>query len=75
LSEKPEIVALSKCDAVDAETLAERAEALRKVARKKPLLVSAVAHTGVKEALFALTREITRQDGDQDGEDDKAWSP
>ena len=60
LAGKKEIVALSKCDAVDAETLAERAEALKKAARRKPLVLSAVSGQGVKEVLYALTREITR---------------
>ena len=68
LDKKREIVALSKCDALDAATLAEKSTALRKVARKKPLLLSAVAGTGVREALFALLREIDRK-GDGDGED------
>jgi GTP-binding protein len=60
LDRKKEIVALSKCDALDAATLAERAKALRKAARKRPLLLSAVSGAGVKEALFALAREIGR---------------
>jgi GTP-binding protein len=60
LAKKKEIVALSKIDALDPETLAVRAAELQKAARKKPLALSAVAGIGVKEALFALTREITR---------------
>jgi GTP-binding protein len=60
LDRKKEIVALSKCDALDAATLAERAKALRKAARKRPLLLSAVSGASVKEALFALAREIGR---------------
>ncbi|MGE0628379.1 MAG: GTPase ObgE [Hyphomicrobiaceae bacterium] len=60
LAKKKEIVALSKCDALDEATIVERAEALRKVARKKPLILSAVSGLGMKEALFALAREIGR---------------
>lgn len=60
LEHKKEIVALSKCDAVDEETLQERAEALRKAARKKPLVLSAVSGVGIKDALFALASEIAR---------------
>ena len=55
-----EIVALSKCDALDEETIAARSEELRKVARKKPMVISAVSGSGVKEVLFALAREIGR---------------
>jgi GTP-binding protein len=62
LEKKKEIVALSKIDALDAETLAEKAQALKGVARKKPLLLSAVAHRGVDEALAALAREIVKAD-------------
>ena len=76
LVDKKEIVALSKCDAVDPDTLAERVEALRKAARKKPLILSAVAGIGVKDALFALTREISRADAaEHEGEDKESWHP
>jgi GTP-binding protein len=60
LAKRKEIVALSKIDAVTPEVAEERAAALAKAARKKPLVLSAVSGSGVKEALFALTREITR---------------
>jgi len=60
LERKKEIVALSKCDAVDKKTIAERAEALKKAARKTPIVLSAVSGEGVKEALYALAREIAR---------------
>ena len=62
LEKKKEIVALTKCDALDAATIAERVEALRAVSRKKPLVISAVSGQGMKEALFALARELTRVD-------------
>ncbi len=60
LAKRKEIVALSKIDAVTPEVAEEKAAALAKVARKKPLVLSAVSGSGVKEALYALTREITR---------------
>ena len=69
LDRKKEIVALTKIDALDAATVAEKAEILKKVARKKPLLLSAVANRGVREALFALGREIGRAADADDGED------
>src|SRR5258707_20540 len=40
LDRKKEIVALSKCDALDADTLAERAAELKKAAKKMPLHLS-----------------------------------
>ena len=58
LAKKKEIVALSKCDALDMATIAERQNALKAVTRKKPLALSAVAGLGVKDALFALSEVI-----------------
>ena len=58
LAKKKEIVALSKCDALDADTIAEKAEQLRAAARKKPMVLSAVAGIGMKEALFAIAKEV-----------------
>jgi GTPase len=78
IEKKKEIVALSKCDAVDEETLLEKMEALKKACRKKPLVLSAVAGTGMKDALYALTREIVRQDDLDDaasGAVKQPWSP
>ena len=58
LAKKKEIVALTKCDALDAETIAERVELLKAASRKKPYVISAVAGIGMKEILFALAKEI-----------------
>ena len=71
---------MTKCDALDPETMAQRAEALRIVARKKPLIISAVSGAGMKDALFALARELGRADEkDREAEAAKApkqqWSP
>ena len=58
LDKRREIVALSKCDAVDDATIAEKSAALQKVARKKPLVLSAVAHRGVQDVLRRIARVI-----------------
>ncbi len=60
LARKKEVVALSKCDALDEDAIAEKVESLRKAARKKPLVVSAISRRGVDEVLRALVREIVR---------------
>ena len=60
LARKKEIIALSKCDAVDGDLLAAKVAALTRAARKKPLLVSAVARQGLNEVLGALAREIAK---------------
>ena len=78
LEKKKEIVALSKCDALGAEAIAEKVESLKKVARKKPLVLSAVSGLGVKEALFALAGEIGRAERKEEAEDgsrQRPWRP
>jgi GTPase len=60
LAKKKEIVALSKCDALDDAAIAAKAEQLKAAARRKPLVLSAVSGRGMKEALTALAREIER---------------
>ena len=78
LARKKEIVALSKCDALDAAAIEEKSEALKKAARKKPLALSAVSGFGMKEALFAISREIRRadeQDAADSDEPHEAWQP
>jgi GTP-binding protein len=60
LEKKKEIVALSKCDALTPELIADRMEALRKAVRKKPLVLSAVSGLGVSEVLYALAQVIER---------------
>jgi GTP-binding protein len=78
LERKKEIVALSKCDAIDEATLNERLAELKKVARKTPMVLSAVSGLGMKEALFALTREIRRgKEKAQEATDtpDEPWRP
>ncbi len=78
LAKKKEIVALSKCDALDAATIAEKAEALKKAAKKKPLVLSAVSGLGMKEGLFALTKEIGKADAKEEAENappKEKWQP
>ncbi len=62
LSEKPEILALTKVDALDEETIAECAATLKEATGKDPLIVSAVSGKGMNEALFALASEIEKAD-------------
>ena len=58
LEKKKEIVALTKADALTDEVMAEKVEALKKAARKKPLVLSAVSGQGMKEALFSISRIV-----------------
>jgi GTP-binding protein len=61
LAKRKELVALSKCDALTAEEIETKSAALASAARKKPLVLSAVSGLGMKEALFAIAREIGRR--------------
>jgi GTP-binding protein len=77
LVDKPEIVALSKADAVDADALKEQKARLKRAAKKTPLVLSAVSGEGMPEALRALFAVI---DGARSTEKDTeepaaAWSP
>jgi GTP-binding protein len=58
LADKPEVVALSKTDALDARTLRTQMQRLAKASGKTPLALSAVARQGVPEALAALIAVI-----------------
>ena len=58
LEDKPEIIAFSKIDTIDAETLAEMTAEFKRRARKTPLALSAASGKGVDEILKALLRRI-----------------
>jgi GTPase len=78
LAKRKEIVALSKCDALTEDIIAEKAAALQAASRKKPLQLSAVSGLGMKDALFALTREISKaQQVEKAAEDGppEPWKP
>jgi GTP-binding protein len=60
LAEKPEIVALSKIDALTDEDLAKARRKLARAAGRPPLALSAVSGRGVREALSALLAELDR---------------
>ncbi len=58
LAEKPEIVALSKIDALPPAEVTKCQKKLAKAAGRMPILVSAVSGNGVDAALRLLAREI-----------------
>jgi GTP-binding protein len=83
LAKKKEVVALSKCDALDEASIEAKAAELKAAARKKPLVLSAVSGRGVKEALTALAREISKSKAaeraeaaaEQGAEERQPWRP
>jgi GTPase len=58
LADKPEIVALSKADALDEATLKEQTARLKRAAKKTPLILSSASGQGVETALRALLAEV-----------------
>jgi len=58
LDEKPEVLAISKADAIPEENVDKLKRALRKASGSTPLVLSAVSGTGVEKALRALAVEI-----------------
>jgi GTP-binding protein len=58
LEDKPEIVALSKADAVPKDELKAKAKALAKTAGTKPLVLSAVSGDGMQAALRDLAAAV-----------------
>jgi GTP-binding protein len=58
LTEKPEIVALSKADAMTPETLKEQLARLKRAAKRTPLVLSSASGQGVPEVLRALLSVI-----------------
>ena len=77
LADKPEIVALSKADALTPEQIKAQAAKLKKAAKKTPLVLSAQSGQGVQEALRALLHVIdeARARGEESHSGEAAWQP
>lgn len=60
LADKPEIVALSKSDAVSPAELKKKTKSLAKAAGGAPLVLSAVTGDGMKEALRELAKVVKK---------------
>jgi GTP-binding protein len=76
LEDKPEIVALSKADALDPDTLKEQLARLKRAAKKTPLVLSAQSGEGVQTALRALARVISHgREEEVEREVHEPWRP
>src|ERR1700759_4053502 len=75
LTDKIEIVALNKIDAVDPDELKKQKDRLKRAAKKTPLLMSGVTGQGVKEALRALTEVIGDKQITTKGKRDAQMTP
>ncbi len=61
LGRKAEIVALNKCDALDAATVKRKLAALKKASRKDVFPISAVAKSGVSTLLQAMVKKMRKK--------------
>src|SRR5262245_47996213 len=76
LGEKPEVIALSKADAMTPEQLKQQTARLARAAKKTPLVVSAATGAGVPEVLRALLRVIDKaRHQERPSVAAKAWHP
>jgi len=77
LADKPEIVALSKADALTPEQIKTQVAKLKKAARKTPLVLSAQSGQGVQEALRALLKIVDEAHarGEESHAGEAAWQP
>ena len=77
LTDKPEIVALSKADALTPEAIKKQTAKLKKACKKTPLILSSVSGQGVSEVLRALWKFIdkARDDAGVPAGKEEAWQP
>ncbi|MGO4740679.1 GTPase ObgE [Bosea sp. 2KB_26] len=79
LAEKPEIVALSKVDALSPELLKEQVARLKRAAKRAPIVLSSASGQGVDDALralFAVVEEARQEEAKADAPALEAgWRP
>jgi GTPase len=77
LTDKPEIVALSKADALTPEAIKKQTAKLKKACKKTPVVLSSASGQGVQEVLRALWKYIdqARADADTSVAKEEAWQP
>jgi GTP-binding protein len=79
LADKPEVVALSKCDALTDEDRETKLAALKKAARRVPIAVSAASGENVEKTLRALMRTIdsdrTEEANEVPAKREATWRP
>jgi GTP-binding protein len=74
LADKPEIVALSKIDTIDAELVEALSQELAEACGKRPFAVSGASGAGLDTVLDALVADAEQAPG-EDQEHEEGWSP
>jgi GTP-binding protein len=77
LTDKPEIVALSKADALTPEAIKAQMAKLKRACKKTPLLLSSASGQGVTDVLRELFKVIegVHADADKTDANEEAWQP
>lgn len=76
LEDKPEIVALTKCDALTQDALRAQAAALAKACGKTPLTLSSVSGGGIEPMLHKLADVIAKESNAEGAAEPRAeWRP
>jgi GTPase len=75
LAERPEILALTKIDALTPEAIADAKKKLKRACKKEPLALSAHSGEGVPEALRAVLKVIAKTRKELEPEKEEAWRP
>jgi GTPase len=74
LADKPEIVALSKADAMTPEEIKTQSAKLKRACKKTPLVISSASGQGIQEVLRALFKVINAARAEKDDEStETAW--
>jgi GTPase len=72
LIDRPEVIALTKIEGLDDDIIAMQIEALKMVAPDRPIFaISSTAHTGVKEVLREVRREVQQVRADEAASDEQ----
>src|SRR5262249_55711602 len=77
LTDKPEIVALNKADALTPEALKQQVARLKRAAKTTPFVISGATGEGVPEVLRALAKIIdaARRSAEEEPKPEIAWHP
>ncbi|MBQ7303737.1 MAG: GTPase ObgE, partial [Alphaproteobacteria bacterium] len=80
LIQKPEIVALNKCDSLTEDEIKQKIKAIENVCNHKVYAISAIAKQGVTDCLRDISQFVTRnmrKNDEQEPQDNvkKTWSP
>jgi GTPase len=75
LAKKPELVALSKSDALTKKALAEKKAKLKRAIKREPPVLSAHSGEGIKEALRALLALVEKRRRKETPKETRPWQP